>query len=69
MSQKKSRKITFQEFGYLLQKEWKAGNISSKVHEMIGLGVIPIAHLREKMKWIIERDGNGLKMTVEPKDN
>ncbi len=62
------RKISFEEFGDLLQKEWEEGNLSSKAHEMIQAGRVPIAHLREKLRWIIERDGDGLRLTVEDEE-
>lgn len=65
MPLKKSRKITFAEFGDLLQNEWMQGNIGSEVQEVIQAGLIPIKLLREKLRWIIEREGDGLRLTME----
>jgi len=59
-----SRKITFEEFGDLLREEWEKGNLTSEVRDLIQAGVVPIAHLREKLRWIIEREGDGLRLTV-----
>lgn len=48
----------------MLQHEWQEGNIGDEVQESILAGVIPIKLLREKLRWIIEREGNGLRLTV-----
>jgi hypothetical protein len=64
MSLKNSRNITFEEFGDLLQHEMNEGNIGDEVQEVIQAGLIPIKLLREKLRWIIEREGNGLRLTV-----
>jgi hypothetical protein len=53
MPLKKSRNITFEEFGDMLQHEWQEGNIGDEVQESILAGVIPIKLLREKLRWII----------------
>jgi len=63
MTFKNSRKITFEEFGDLLQREWEEGKIGKDIHESIEAGVIPIKRLREELKLIIERDGDGLRLT------
>jgi hypothetical protein len=60
-----SRKITFAEFGDMLQSEWEQGNIGSDVHRSIEMGLLPIRELRAKLRWIIERDGDGLRLMVE----
>lgn len=48
----------------MLQREWEDGNIGDDVQKSILEGVIPIKLLREKLRWIIEREGNGLRLTV-----
>lgn len=68
MVSRQPRKITFEEFGDLLQQEWEKGNLPSEAHEMIQAGVVPIAMLREKLRWIIERDGTGLRLSFQESD-
>jgi len=65
MSLNQSRKITFEEFGDMLQNEWKEGKIGEDVQEFIQAGIVPIKLLREKLRWIIEREGDGLRLTME----
>lgn len=65
MPLKKSRKITFEEFGELLQHEWQEGKIGKEVQDYIMAGMLPIKLLRDKLRWIIEREGDGLRLTME----
>ncbi len=55
MPSKKTHKLSFAQFGDLLQHAWEEGVIGSEVHEAIEAGVIPIRHLREKLRLAIER--------------
>ena len=68
MSSNNNRKITFEEFGDLLEQEWEQGNISNEVHEYIQAGLIPIHILRDKLRWVIEREGDGLRISVANDD-
>jgi hypothetical protein len=60
-----SRKISFEEFGDMLQYEWQQGNIGKDVHRAIEMGLLPIQELREKLRWIISREDDGLRLTFE----
>jgi hypothetical protein len=60
-----TRNISYSQLGDLLQEEWEKGNIGNDVHESIEAGFLPIRLLREKLKWIIEREGEGIRLTVE----
>ncbi len=55
MPPKKTHKLTFEQFGNLLQQAWEEGHIGEDVHEAIEAGMIPIQHLREKLRLTIER--------------
>jgi hypothetical protein len=59
------RNISFSQLGDLLQEEWEKGNITQDVHDSIEAGLLPIRLLRERLKWIIEREGEGVRLTVE----
>ncbi len=63
-----TRNISFSQLGELLQEEWEKGNIGNDVHESIEAGYLPIRYLRERLKWVIERNGEGLQLTVENDD-
>jgi hypothetical protein len=64
-----TRNISFSQLGDLLQEEWEKGNIENEVHQSIEAGYLPIRYLREKLKWIIERnEGEGLRLTVQNDD-
>ena len=52
---KRTHKLTFAQFGDLLQHAWEEGHIGNEVHDDILNGLIPIGYLREKMRWVIER--------------
>lgn len=52
---KRTHKLTFAQFGDLLQLACEEGRIGSEVHDYIEAGVVPIRYLREKMRWVIER--------------
>lgn len=65
MPSKRSQKLSFAELGDLLQQEWEQGNIDNEVHEYIEAGLIPIHILREKLRWVIEREEDGLLLTME----
>lgn len=60
-----SRLITFAQLGDLLQDEWSKGNIGEEIHESLEEGFLPIRELREKLHWILEREGDQLRLTVE----
>ena len=55
MPSKRTHKLSFEQFGDLLQDAWEEGHIGSEVHESIESGVIPIRYLREKLRLAIER--------------
>jgi hypothetical protein len=63
-----TRNISFAQLGDLLQDEWEKGTIGNDVHESIEAGFLPIRLLREKLKWIIGRDGERLLLTAENDD-
>lgn len=63
-----TRNISFAQLGDLLQDEWEKGNIGKDVHESIEAGFLPIRLLREKLKWVIEREGEGVRLTAENDD-
>ena len=63
-----TRNISFAQLGDLLQDEWEKGTIGNDVHNSIEAGFLPIRLLREKLKWIIEREGERLLLTVENDD-
>jgi len=64
-----TRNISFSQLGDLLQEEWEKGNIGNDIHESIEAGLLPIRYLREKLKWVIERNGDeGLRLTVQNDD-
>ena len=63
-----TRNISFAQLGDLLQDEWEKGTIGNDVHDSIEAGLLPIRLLREKLKWIIEREGERLLLTVENDD-
>jgi len=65
MTFKNSRKITFEEFGDLLSYELEQGNIGDDVPKLIAAGLIPIKILRDKLRWIIEREGDGLMLSSD----
>lgn len=52
---KRTHKLSFAQFGDLLQHAWEEGHIGSEVHESIEAGEIPIHYLREKLRLVIER--------------
>jgi hypothetical protein len=60
-----TRNISLSQLGDLLQEEWEKGNIGTDVHDSIEAGLLPIRLLREKLKWVIEREGEGVRLTVE----
>lgn len=60
-----SRQISFAHFGDLLQRAWERGKIGEDVHEAIKRGLVPIQKLREQLRWVIEREGDGLRLTEE----
>jgi hypothetical protein len=64
-----SRKISFSQLGDLLQKEWEKGTIGEEAYESIQDGLLPIRYLREQLRWIIEREGNGLRLTIDSDDD
>lgn len=68
MPSKKKTKLTFAQFGDLLQQEWEAGNIDSEIHQYIEAGLVPIKLLRERLRWIIEREGDGLLISIANDD-
>lgn len=55
MPSKKTQKLTFAQFGDLLQNAWEEGHIGEDVYESIESGVIPISYLREKLRLVIEK--------------
>ena len=55
MPSKNTQKLTFAQFGDLLQNAWEEGHIGEDVHESIESGVIPIRYLREKLRLVIEK--------------
>jgi hypothetical protein len=59
-----TRNISFSQLGDLLQKEWERGNITKDVHDSIEAGLLPIRLLRERLKWVIEREGEGVRLTI-----
>ncbi|MBI5732244.1 MAG: hypothetical protein HY982_02700 [Candidatus Magasanikbacteria bacterium] len=65
MNLKPTQKMSFAEFGDFLQNEWEQGNIGSEVHDWIEAGIIPIPYFREKYHLIIEREGDGVRLTKE----
>lgn len=71
MPPKKTHKLTFAQFGDLLQEAWENGFIGGEVHESIEAGVIPIRYLREKLRLVIERsDEEGyLDVTELPRED
>lgn len=69
MPSKKSRKITAGQLGDLLQLEWEKGNICNEVRDLIiEKGVLPVQYLKDQLQWVIERDGDGLKLTYNTAD-
>jgi len=61
-----TRQITFDQLGELLQEEFIKGNIGSDVHDFIAkTGALPTKYLREQLRWVIERNGEGLMLTTE----
>lgn len=65
MSSMSKKKLSFAELGDLLRQEWEQGNIDNEVHEYIEAGLIPIHILREQLRWVIEREGDGLLLSME----
>jgi hypothetical protein len=63
------KKISFAQLGAMLQHAWQQGKLGDDVHRAIQAGFLPIAELRDKLRWIIERDGDGLKLMVEDETN
>lgn len=59
-----TRNISFSQFGDLLQEEWEKGNITQEVHDYIAAGVVPIRLLEEKLNWLIERQREGIRLTI-----
>lgn len=65
----RTHKLSFAQFGDLLQHAWEEGHIGSEVHDFIEAGVVPIQYLREKMRWVIERaDEDGYLNITELSD-
>lgn len=70
MPHKQPKKLSFTELGDLLQDEWKKGKIGNDVRDfIIKNGALPIGYLRERLKWVIERDGDGIILAYENVDN
>ena len=65
MPLKKSRTLSFAQFGEMLQDEWEKGRIGDDIHQCIESGFLPIKLLSERLQWVIEREGDGLRLTVE----
>ena len=65
MRRNNSRQISFEELGDLLYEQWEQGNIEDGVRDLICAGFLPIKLLRERLRWIIERDGEKIRLTID----
>lgn len=61
-----SRYMTFGQLGDYLQEQWKTGNLrdAEGIHRLIESGILPVKLIREQLNAVIQREGEGLRVTT-----